>query len=219
MSTLIERNIGYIFKNKQLLRNALHHSSLKYKGLEFERLEFLGDRVLGLVISEVLYKNEGYKSEGILARNLASLVSGNSCQKIAVSVGIDRCVETANNEVLRGNPTVLADTTEAIIGAIFLDSSYEIVKQIVLKLWDDMLQNTDTDDPKTQLQEIAQSKNESTPNYVVISKTGTEHEPCFTVETQVFGMRATGSGTSKKMAETDAARKMLRMIKERHRGI
>jgi ribonuclease-3 len=210
--TFIEQNIGYTFKNKQLIKNALHHSSLKHKGLEFERLEFLGDRVLGLIISEALYKNEKYKSEGSLAKNLASLVSGNSCQKIAILIGVDKCLETANNESLRTNSTVLADAMETIIGAVFLDSSFDIVRQIVLNLWACLIQNTDTTDPKTQLQEITQNRDGSTPNYVVISKSGSEHAPCFTVEVNAIGLNAFGIGSSKRIAETDGARKMLQMI-------
>jgi ribonuclease-3 len=213
MPTSIEQNIWYVFKNRQLLNNALHHSSLKYKGLEFERMEFLGDRVLGLAISEALYRNTDHKSEGILARNLASLVSGNSCQKIAIAIGVDKCLETANNEALRANPTVLADAMEAIVGAIFLDSSYEVVRQVVLDLWADLIQNTDTADPKTQLQEITQDKDGSIPNYIVVSKTGPEHEPCFTIEVKAIGLNALGTGSSKRSAETDAARKMLQMLK------
>jgi ribonuclease-3 len=214
MFTLIEQKIGYVFKNKQLLTAALHHSSLKRNSLKFERLEFLGDRVLGLVIAEILYKKLKNTNEGDMARKLASLVSSGSCQKIALVVGIDKCIKTANDKILRINQTVLADAIEAIIGAIFLDGGFVKARNVVIRLWSNMVENTDTTDPKTQLQEITQNRNGSIPKYVVISKIGLEHEPHFTVEVQALGFNATGTGSSKKIAEVEAARKILEIIEK-----
>ncbi|MDR2075228.1 MAG: ribonuclease III [Holosporales bacterium] len=214
MSSLIEKSIGYAFKNKDLLACALLHSSVQYKGKEFERLEFLGDRVLGLVIAEAIYKTKRDSNEGRLAKILANLVSSHSCGTIAITVGIDKCIETANNTILRTNKTVLADAMEAVIGAIFIDSDFMNSKKVVLKLWEELIQKEDITDSKTQLQEISQNKDKLTPDYVVISKDGSDHDPRFTVEVRTLGLTAIGTGKSKKMAETEAARKMLKILQE-----
>ncbi len=212
MNNIIEENIQYIFKNKCLLNDALHHSSLKHKGVEFERLEFLGDRILGLIIAEFLYQNCQRDHEGDLARKFVGLVNADTCAKIAMSIGINHCIQTANNRILQNNITVLADAMESLIGAVFLDGNLESARNVVLLLWDDLLVDTYADDPKTQLQELTQAKNWGVPQYTVVSKVGSEHAPLFTVEACVAEYLASGKGTSKKLAEKDAAQKLIKII-------
>lgn len=213
MLSMIESSIGYVFGDKSLLHKAIHHSSLKKDGLIFERLEFLGDRVLGIIIADFLYRDSEKDNEGSLSRKFSSLVNAKACYQIALSIGLNNAIETANNKVLRDNITVLADGVEAIIGAVFIDGGFERVQKVVIKLWQNLLQYKSIDEPKTQLQEITQGKYGIIPDYTVISKTGPEHMPSFCVEVKVVEMRATGMGSSKKDAETEAAKAMIEILK------
>lgn len=213
---MIEKNIGYTFIDKNLLQKSLHHSSLKKAGKAFERLEFLGDRVLGIVIADFLYRDSALDNEGILARKFSSLVNAKSCHYIALAIGLNNIIQTANNKILRNNVTVLADGVEAIIGAIFVDSSFENVQRVVITLWKELLEKGDINEPKTQLQEITQEKYGTIPEYKVVSKTGLEHKPSFCVEVSIADITAIGFGFSKKEAETDAAKAMIEKLSKNY---
>lgn len=210
---MIEKNLGYKFTDKNLLCNALKHSSLKKEGLEFERLEFLGDRVLGVIIADFLYNEFKRDNEGNMACKFASAVNAKSCYKIALSIGLNHFIQTSNNKVLQNNMTVLADATEALIGALFLDAGFKATQQIVIGLWRKLLFHTDIQEPKTQLQETTQARYKIIPKYTVISKSGPEHAPVFCVEVKVMEKTAIGEGYSKKDAETKAAKSMLEDLK------
>lgn len=213
MNNIIENNIKYVFKNKKHLTNALEHSSIKRATSEFERLEFLGDRVLGLAISEFLYKNHMNANEGGMAKRLASLVCADACYKVANNICINEHIKTANNKTLQNNRTVMADAMEALLGAIYLDSGeFERVKSIIINLWGDLLLEDNSLEPKTQLQEITQGVDGNTPVYTIISKVGPDHSPVFTVEVAVNEIKAVGVGSSKKIAETNAAIEMLKLV-------
>jgi ribonuclease-3 len=216
----MEVNIGYVFKNKKLLKGALTHSSLRAHSSsnvpDFEKLEFLGDRVLGLVISKSLYSNEkSNQNEGIMACKLASLVSAKTCSEIAISIGMHKCLKTSNDAVLSSNESVMADAMEALIGAIFLDSNFEIANERVLAFWKDKLLQQDFDNPKTELQEMTQKINKQVPEYTVISKSGDAHCPTFVIKLTALDMETIGMGQSKKVAESEAASKMLRLLRDR----
>ena len=131
----IENTIKYHFVNKELLEAAITHTSFENnkKDYTYERLEFLGDRVLGLVIADLIYKNFSNESEGDLARRIAFLVSGKTLSEIAIKFKLQNYVRVSENLKFKNgeNNSVLSDTMEAIIGAIFLDSNYSKVKKVI----------------------------------------------------------------------------------------
>ena len=187
----LEDLLQYNFKNKELLRNALIHSSIKNGAIPFERLEFLGDRILGVVIAEYIYRTTS-GHEGEMARMQ---------------------IKTAG-QALRNNKTVLADAMEAILGAVFTDSkrNYKIVETIVTRLWKPIFKkyNEEDQEPKTKLQEIVQAITNDVPVYTLLSETGLKHHPVFTVSVSALGNTVEASGFSKKEAETKAAKEFLK---------
>ncbi len=216
MLTHIEESLGYEFKDKNILKQALTHSSLRRKKSEFERLEFLGDRVLGLIMSEFIYKNFRDENEGCLAKRLASLVCANTCASIARKIKLYANIHTAYNPDLYNNDSVMADAMESLIGAIFLDSDFQNVRDIILNLWNDLLYELEENivDPKTRLQEITQSIDGSIPEYKILSKTGPDHDPTFEIEVSAVGKSFIEKGRSKKIAETLCAEQFLKYFKE-----
>lgn len=208
MPSSLEQKLEHTFKDQKLLERALTHRSQKTsKNQEsFERLEFLGDRVLGLVIAEKLYLDFLYEDEGVLAKRLASLVSKESCGKVAHLLDISSVIKAAQNDV---TPTshILSDAVEAIIGAIFLDDGFHTAKRAVLSLWSPLFleQSAPPIDYKTTLQEWSQKHFGTIPTYTVLSSSGPAHAPEFLVEVQVGPHAATASGNTKRAAETKAA--------------
>jgi ribonuclease-3 len=209
----IEESLEYRFKNKELITAALRHSSIKRYAINFERLEFLGDRVLGIVIAEYVYQNFPKESEGNLSKMQSTFVCADACCEIARKIWINKTILTAGKHLMM-NKTVLADAMEAVLGAIFLDSNFEIAKVIILKLWHELFKNFSVpkQDPKTKLQEISQAKTGETPIYDTISVCGLEHDPTFIVSVEAMGIKATAEGNSKKSAESLAANKLLDLI-------
>ncbi|GHT88592.1 ribonuclease 3 [Alphaproteobacteria bacterium] len=211
--TIVEETIGYIFKNQELIKDALRHSSIKKYSIKFERLEFLGDRILGLVIAEYIYKNFKKNNEGDLAKIQASFVCAKACYEIAKEIGIDKEILTAGED-LATNKTVLSDATEAVLGAVFLDAGFEIAKEIILKLWANMFKTFDISKqaPKAELQELSQAKDKKMPSYELLSISGPSHCPVFEVSVSALGKEAKAIGSSKKIAETLAAKKLLELL-------
>lgn len=210
----LEKNINYEFKDKKLLIDAISHSSIKKFSIPFERLEFLGDRILGVVVAEYIFKK--FKdNEGSMAKMHSAFVCANACHQIAISIGLDKVLKTAGDH-LKTNKTVLADAMESLIGAIFIDSSYENVQNVILALWHDLFTNYDASnqEPKTQLQEIVQAKTGETPVYELISVTGPDHMPIFSVSVTGLEKKVTAVGNSKKIAETNAAKILLAELKK-----
>ena len=210
--TDIESAINYKFRNKKLLNNAVHHSSVKNCSVPFERLEFLGDRVLGIVIAEYIYKNFE-EAEGAMAKMHSAFVCADTCRDVALKIGVDKVIKTAGDQ-LKQNKTVLADAMEALLGAVFIDSDYETVKQLVLDLWEDVFAGYDESlqEPKTRLQEISQSKSGETPVYELISISGPDHAPKFLVSVTALGKKVESYGHSRKDAETLAAKFLLKQF-------
>ena len=195
----LEAALGYVFKHKSLLKQALTHSSVTGNTDEnYERLEFLGDRVLGLAVAEMLYKEFKKESEGSLSQRHTALV----------------CKETVA-EVSR-NDNVLCDVGEAIIGAIFLESGADEAFAYVRHHWEKQLHKAviPPKDCKTALQEMAHTKGLEMPVYEVIKREGSEHEPIFHIAVRLGADREEiGTGKNKKLAEQDAAHKMLEKIR------
>jgi ribonuclease-3 len=216
-----EAVIGYRFKEPELLDRAMTHRSATHgKTAEWsnERLEFLGDRVLGLVMVETLMERFPKLREGELAPRLNALVSRKTCGIIGAELGLGQFLIVDHSERSTGGaekPSLLANATEAIIGAIYTDAGLEKARRVTLKLWQKVLQqSTETPrDPKSALQEWAQGAGLATPTYRHISREGPDHAPVFTVTVQVEGYEPLpGIGSSKQVAEREAARAMLTAI-------
>ena len=215
----IEDSLKYNFRNRQLLESAITHTSIlnKKNDYTYERLEFLGDRVLGLSIANLIYKKFLNESEGELARRIAVLVSGKMLAKIAININLQNYIRVTDNFNFSNgqNYSILSDTMEAIIGAIFLDSNYNEVKNVIQLLWKEYIlaDEMPPKDSKSALQELAMQLKYEMPLYSNYEKEGPDHSPKFTVEVSIKGInKIQGLGQSKKSAEADAANKLLKII-------
>ncbi|MCP4432319.1 MAG: ribonuclease III [Gammaproteobacteria bacterium] len=214
--------IDYQFIDYALLDQAVTHRSVS-RTINNERLEFLGDSVLSLVISEYLYKYFPDIDEGKLSRLRASLVNQQSLAMIARGISLGECIKLGGGELKSGGfrrDSILSDTLEAIIGAIYLDGGFQQACKSVRYLYRNMLTEI-TDkidqslkDPKTQLQEILQSRQIQLPEYQVIQTVGKDHDQVFTVSCKihVLEIEATGKGSSRKKAEQEAAGQVLKRL-------
>ena len=214
---MIEEIIGYFFADKKLLEEALSHPSCDVD-FSYERMEFLGDSVLGLVISTMLYEKHPEENEGHLAKRRAALVCGETLAKVAEEIGLGEYIAMGVGEDSGGgreNAANLENAFEAVIGAIYLDGGIEPATAFIRKYFEqraeDMLEAPK--DAKTSLQEWAQAQSFSVPAYDVVERSGPAHDPIFTVEVSVQGQEPVrASGTSKKVAEMEAAKLMLEKI-------
>jgi ribonuclease-3 len=213
--------IGYRFKNPDLLDRAMtHRSATQGKTAEWsnERLEFLGDRVLGLVMVETLMERFPKLREGELAPRLNTLVSRKACAVIGSELGLGRFIIVDQSERSTGGadkPSLLANAIEAIIGAIYTDAGLDRARKVTLKHWQRLLGDTveTPRDPKSALQEWAQGAGLRAPAYRQIAREGPDHAPVFTVTVVVDGHQPLpGIGSSKQLAEREAARAMLTAI-------
>lgn len=219
----LEYNIGYHFNNRHLLYEGMtHRSALTHMPQDpllpplpwNERLEFLGDSVLGLVVSTMIWHRQRL-DEGQLSQRKASLVSETSLAKLARELGVEQCLTVGKVEKKAGShlrPSLLADALEALIGGIYLDSSYATVQSVVQKWFDDFfsLDADDIQDAKTRLQERIQAQYQQVPHYVTLEESGPDHSKTFRVAVIFDGkMLAEAEGTSKKRASQAAAKKVL----------
>lgn len=213
--------IGHRFADTTLLDEALTHRSAvdRRRRAKFahgnERLEFLGDRVLALVVAEMLLEQFPQGSEGELAKRHAALVKASVLAEVAGEVGLGEHVLLADNERASGGaakPTILADTCEAVLGAIYRDAGLPAAAQFVRKHWQARLEAAikPPADAKTVLQEWAQGRGLKLPEYKEVGREGPAHAPKFVVEVSVEGKPASrGIGRTKREAERDAATKLL----------
>lgn len=200
-----------VFRSPDLLEKALTHPSYRRRKInDFERLEFLGDRVLGVIIAELLYLAYPKETEGDLAKRLAALVNRDVCFEVAQEIGLGRHVKVIGAE-LGQNTSVLGDTLEAVIGALYLDSGLEAVRQFIEPLWEKRLHisHKSRKDYKSQLQEWSQKYGLGIPEYMVVSATGPAHAPEFVVEVRVKDHQMQATGAPRKQAEQEAARQLL----------
>ncbi len=216
MNPLMKR-LGYVFKTPHLLTQALTHPSAlpSGKGIPFERLEFLGDRVLGLVIAHWLFEEFPQEKEGDMAKRLAALVCKETLIEIATALTLDQAMtlkrERSSAQQKRLD-TLLADGCEALIGALYLDGGLEVARAFVHTQWEHLIHKSQTPprDPKSILQEWIQAKGHPHPTYTVLNAQGPAHAPHFVVTVEVAGYATTqGEGSSKQLAEKDAAQHML----------
>jgi len=211
----LEKKIKYDFNNKDLLEEALTHSSFKNNSnSNQERLEFLGDRVLGLVIAEFLFQNFLSEREGVLTNKFRYLVQNKQCTKIAEKLDIISYLQLGNSEKNKTTHSILADSMEALLGAVYLDGGYDVSKKVILSLWDEYLNNDEilnaTVSSKNILQEYLHANSFSEASYSVISKDGEDHKPSFLVEVSVDKIgKVNALGKSIKEAEINAAKKFI----------
>mgnify|MGYP001297617719 FL=1 len=214
----LEKKIKINFKNKDLLIQSLTHKSFD-KESNNEKVEFLGDRVLGLVIAKKLLEIYPNEKEGILDKKFASLVNKKTCLQIAKEIELDKYILTFNfrNKKNVIEDKVLADTCEALIGAIYLDKGFSSVEKIILSLWSKHIKDSVITqiDAKTKLQEYSLKKFKKLPIYKLISNTGPRHKPLFKVAVKLIDTKFyTAEGKSKKDAEQNAAINCLKSIKK-----
>lgn len=216
----IQTQLGYVFHDTTYIGRALTHSSAHHvsDGVDYERLEFLGDRVVNLVVADLLFHHFKGEQEGALAKRHTALVRTETLAEISHSLRLGDFVILSDAERRAGgaeNDNILADLTEAVTAAIYLDGGYETAKsfietQLGTRLFD-MLEPPR--DPKTALQEWSQSKNLGLPVYTVTGQSGPDHAPDFTVEVTVHGYAPqSATASSKKRAEKDAAQAMLEAV-------
>ncbi len=217
--TRLERRIGYHFSDESLLDLALTHRS--YRGDNNERLEFLGDAILSFVIAEALYQRFPKAKEGQLSRLRARLVKGVTLAEIGKAFELGDHLNLGPGELKSGGfrrESILADAVESIIGAIYLDSSHDRCRQVVLEWYADRLEDltlTDTEkDPKTRLQEYLQAMRKALPDYSVTDVKGEAHNQTFYVQCDIAEMNvsSTAEGSSRRVAEQRAASKALALL-------
>ncbi len=218
----LEQKIRYEFRDRDLLKNAVTHSSyIKEHGeghKSNERLEFLGDAFFDAIIGEELYKIFPQKEEGFLSRVRASLVCEKSLAKAARRLDLGQYIFMGNGEEKSGGrdrESILADTMEAIMGAMYLDGGFEAVKASVLDIFREAIEDARNGkfiitDYKTALQEKLQHDGITDIKYVMIEELGPDHDKTFRVQLVVNGRPETcGEGKSKKQAEQSAAEAMI----------
>jgi ribonuclease-3 len=211
-----ENNIGYSFKDKELLKNALTHTSYANEKniASNEKLEFLGDAILEFITSKYLYKNYRHLKEGEMTKVRASVVCEDSLFNVAISHDFSDFLYLGKSEILNGGnkrPAILADSVEAVIAAMFLDGGLEPVQKFIIDNLKDAIETASKSvglkDYKTVLQEKLQANGEVHIEYQIIGEKGPDHDKHFTAEVRCNGkVLAVGEGHSKKSAEMEAAR-------------
>ena len=214
----LSARLGHSFTKSTLFQLALTHASARADSKpneDNERLEFLGDRVLGLAVAELLTGHFPDASEGELARWFNHLVRTETCAYVAQDWGLGDFILMSGGEAGSGGrrkTTILANTCEAVLGAIFTDAGYEAARAVVNRAWEKHLDELDlaAPDAKSMLQEWAQGKRRPLPLYLEIARAGPDHAPRFTAEVQVEGVTPErGEGANKRQAEQAAALAML----------
>ena len=216
---VLEKSIGYTFKNKDLLRNALTHTSYAFekKVASNEKLEFLGDSILEFISSKYLYNNYTKLKEGEMTKVRATIVCEDSLYEVAKMHNFSDFLylgksETASNHEVR--PAIMADSVEAVIAAIYFDGGLEEAEKFIIANLKDAAEvaskSVGQKDYKTVLQEKLQKNGEVKIEYVIIKEEGPDHDKKFTSEVKCNGkFLAQGEGRTKKSAEMEAARKAL----------
>jgi ribonuclease-3 len=218
------RKLGYDFKDAALIKEALRHSSFvnelgEPEIRDNERLEFLGDAVLNLIIGHLLMAAFPTFNEGDLSRMRATLVNESQLARVARTIDLGAYIQLGKGEMQSsGNEksSILADTLEAVIAAVYLDGGLQAARRVVEDHFAHSLESVGTSDAnrdfKSQLQELAQVTFHATPIYQIIAESGPDHDKTFTVQLKVQDIVSEGVGKSKKLAEQDAARRALDIL-------
>ncbi len=224
--SILEKKLGLKFKDKDLLTQAFAHRSYLNENPDFnldhnERLEFLGDAVMELIVTEELYKKYPEKPEGELTNWRAALVNAKMLTSVAEELGLNDFLLLSRGEAKEGGKArayILANTFEALIGAIYLDSGYDpadkfIKKHLISKLTE-IIKDKLYRDAKSEFQEEAQEKMGITPDYKVLGESGPDHQKKFTIGVYLAQeLVAEGEGSSKQEAEEAAAKAALKVKK------
>ena len=223
---ILEKKLGLKFKNKDLLKQAFTHRSYLNENPDFklehnERLEFLGDAVIELIVTEHLYKEYPEKAEGDLTNWRAALVNAKMMTSVAEELGFNDFLLLSrgeSKEMGKARAYILANTFEALLGALYLDSGYkpcdEFIKKYLLKNLADIIKDGSYKDSKSKFQEEAQERVSITPNYKVIKESGPDHDKSFVVGVYLDKeLVAEGKGSSKREAEEAAAELALEVKK------
>jgi ribonuclease-3 len=215
----LEARLRYQFRNAELLRQAMTHRS--HSATHNERLEFLGDSVLNCVVAALLYQRFSTLDEGDLSRVRANLVKQQSLYEIAGALGIAEFLNLGEGELRSGGfrrPSILADTLEAIFGAVYVDAGFDAAQGVIRRLYDPILDHIDPQtlgkDAKTLLQEYLQGHKIALPVYTVVATLGAAHNQQFEVECAVpkLDIKVFGNGASRRAAEQAAAKKALEEV-------
>jgi len=216
----LQSRLGYRFGDESLLERALRHRS--FGSDHNERLEFLGDAVLSLAISSLLFDRFAGSDEGDLTRVRAHLVREDSLHKVALSLNLPEVLRLSEGEARGGGAqrvSILADALEAVIGATFLDGGFDAARTLVQRMFGEIIANTEignwSKDAKTELQEWLQARRLPVPTYRISATRGQAHAQTFEVECSVPALSLThsGEGRSRRLAEQEAARRMLDALK------
>jgi len=211
-SDALRGRLGYAFRRPELLAQALTHRS--FGAQHNERLEFVGDAVLNCAIAALLYRRFPEIPEGDLSRVRASLVNRETLATLARTLDVGSAVRLGEGELRSGGttrPSILADTLEAVFGAIFLDAGFDAASAVIEAAYASLLLELDpaalSKDPKTRLQEWLQARRITVPEYVVTDVAGDAHAQSFTVECRIpaLSVVAVGAGASRRAAEQAAA--------------
>ena len=205
----LEKRLKFNFKDKKILIKSLTHKSYDNQKNN-EKMEFLGDRVLGLVIAKKLLEIYPDEKEGILDKKFASLVNKKTCLEIAKNLELEKyiLISKTKNKNFKIEDKVIADCTEALIGAVYLDKGFSVVEKTILNLWKKKIKGSVITeiDAKTKLQEFSLKKFKKLPIYKIISNTGPRHKPIFKVGVKLIDSKLyIAEGKSKKDAEQNAA--------------
>jgi ribonuclease-3 len=214
------RTIDYQFVDGKLVEIALTHRSAGSPNNE--RLEFLGDAILGFVIADELFRSFPTADEGQLSRLRAGLVRKETLARVGRELDLGKYLVLGPGELRSGGQSrdsILADSLEALLAAVYLDGGYESVRTIILNLFNDRVRSLSLDshqkDPKTRLQEFLQARQLSLPEYETLEISGDQHAQTFVVKCLVkaLGMEVTGDGSSRRKAEQEAAGRMLELLR------
>ena len=209
----LEKKINIKFKDRELLAKSLIHKSYNNADNN-EKLEFLGDRVLGLVFAKVLLKIYPNEKEGVIDKKFANLVNKKTCLVVAKKLELKKYITTGGSYkgINRSYDKIISDGLESLLGAIFLDQGMSVVEKFILKSWGNFLEKSIITlvDAKTQLQEYSLKKYKTLPIYTIQKQSGPQHNPIFKVEVKIENSKKYyASGTSKKDAQQNAAKKLL----------
>ncbi|MCY7389135.1 MAG: ribonuclease III [Burkholderiales bacterium] len=222
----LEQRLGHKFTKTLLLEQALTHRS--FGPIHNERLEFLGDSVLNCCIACLIFEQFPAMQEGQLSRLRANLVNQTILAEIALGLELNNLLKLGDGEIKTGGqhrPSILGDTFEAILGAILLDANFVTASNVVRRLFESRIETLrdakPVKDAKTELQEWLQSKHLPLPEYTVKRIEGESHRQTFHVECQVLslGMKSTGIGSSRRVAEQDAAAQALLALADSGSGL
>jgi len=222
----IEKKLVYEFRSKELLDEALRHSSFVNEQPDAdlrdnERFEFLGDAVLNLIVGHILMERYPNVNEGDLSRTRANLVNESQLAIIARAIDLGAFIRLGKGEIQtngRDKNSILAGAFEALIAAVYLDGGFKVAFKIIennfIPLLDSVNSAIDSYDYKSQLQEWVQEEQGAMPYYKVVREEGPDHDKTFWISVKVFDVESDGQGKNKKMAEQDAAKKALEILKK-----